>query len=387
MLRVLLALVSLNVLLPRAALAQCADEVRSDLTCASVASNKLVPPAWVGPDPVPSFATEWTCPNGFDPENLDSDVGATCDYTTALGACGVLGCVDEGYTCGDPSAERRQGGPEDVYRFVCERPGAVRTRIRGLDCDLDYYVLDSTCDPESRSSCVDGGTKAGTLNDQVNFDCTYDGEVFYLIVEGFGHSWEGLVTYDLDGAGYCNPEAGGGVRGGDYELIFITDNPAVDYCYEDCEDGIDNNGDGLVDCADPICGCPGEPEDCFDGIDNDFDGDIDCEDIDCFNNDGDGFIAEICGGTDCDDSYFNCCDPDGDGIPASPSCDICPDDFDPAQLNSDGDHERRPARWRWRRCRRRLRQLPGSREPAPDRLRWRRQGRRLRRVPRRRRPR
>jgi hypothetical protein len=53
---------------------------------------------------------------------------------------------------------------------------------------------------------------------------------------------------------------------------------------EVCDDGIDNDGDGKIDCADqkdcgkdPVCG-GSPPEICDDGIDNDGDGKIDCAD-------------------------------------------------------------------------------------------------------------
>jgi len=60
---------------------------------------------------------------------------------------------------------------------------------------------------------------------------------------------------------------------------------------EICDDGIDNDGDDLVDCddvadcdGDPICGdgCTrNEKGLCGDGIDNDCDGLVDCDDRDC----------------------------------------------------------------------------------------------------------
>lgn len=52
-----------------------------------------------------------------------------------------------------------------------------------------------------------------------------------------------------------------------------------------CNDGKDNDCDGLVDCNDPTyCGlAPNCPEsNCADGIDNDFDGKADCLDSGCF---------------------------------------------------------------------------------------------------------
>ncbi len=70
-----------------------------------------------------------------------------------------------------------------------------------------------------------------------------------------------------------------------------------------CADGLDNDGDGLIDCADPDCdsqpcanggtcamstcrGTRSEAGLCDDGIDNDMDGLIDCADPDC--------VASLC---------------------------------------------------------------------------------------------
>jgi hypothetical protein len=49
-----------------------------------------------------------------------------------------------------------------------------------------------------------------------------------------------------------------------------------------CNDGIDEDCDGLMDCYDDDCGTPPSPEaNCTDGNDNDCDTDIDCDDDDC----------------------------------------------------------------------------------------------------------
>ena len=65
---------------------------------------------------------------------------------------------------------------------------------------------------------------------------------------------------------------------------------------EDCRDGMDNDRDGLADCADPDCAAferctppvalygvpmPERAEVCGDGLDNDRDGRADCADSDC----------------------------------------------------------------------------------------------------------
>jgi len=55
----------------------------------------------------------------------------------------------------------------------------------------------------------------------------------------------------------------------------------------DCEDGDDEDGDGLIDCDDPDCAqeeCCFVECDCTDGIDNDGNGLTDCEEIDCCSN-------------------------------------------------------------------------------------------------------
>jgi hypothetical protein len=84
---------------------------------------------------------------------------------------------------------------------------------------------------------------------------------------------------------------------------------------EICDDGIDNDGDNLVDCGDPdCCGplCPPSalcPEVCDDGVDNDGDDLVDCADPDCFPT---GLCPEICDDeVDNDgDELVDCDDPD-----------------------------------------------------------------------------
>jgi len=64
----------------------------------------------------------------------------------------------------------------------------------------------------------------------------------------------------------------------------------------DCSDGLDDNFDGKIDCADPSCAnkdaCPSNLEtNCSDGLDNDSDGQFDCADEDCQQ---DEWCNEIC---------------------------------------------------------------------------------------------
>jgi hypothetical protein len=91
---------------------------------------------------------------------------------------------------------------------------------------------------------------------------------------------------------------------------------------EICDDSIDNDGDGEIDCWDRDCsGDDACLEICDDDDDNDLDGQADCDDSDCFgrppcdgaetncadgaDNDGDG--AADCADSDCYDPWI--CDP------------------------------------------------------------------------------
>ncbi len=97
--------------------------------------------------------------------------------------------------------------------------------------------------------------------------------------------------------------------------------PAVQFALatnpvEKCGDGLDNDGNGLIDCDDPECleagACLAAPaERCADGIDNDGNGLADCDDPDCSATStclpppveicGDGFDNDGNGLADCAD--------------------------------------------------------------------------------------
>lgn len=95
-----------------------------------------------------------------------------------------------------------------------------------------------------------------------------------------------------------------------------------------CSDLIDNDGDGFVDCADSDCaGSPDCPEtSCDDGIDNDRDGRTDCQDSDCA-------LDPACIETECSDGVDN----DGDTLVdcGDPDCDVSPNCL-PEEICEDG---------------------------------------------------
>jgi len=283
----------------------------------------------------------------------DSYLGGDCDK----GLC---------YSCGDPYADEAQEAPEAVYSFTCQQTGSVTMLITDLTCDLDIYVLDDSCDPNT--GCLHGSTASFSTDDEVSFTCL-PGETYYVVVEAYG-------TRHLDMAsGPCTDDgtAKGTVYDPGYTLSF--DVSASTGCAEDCDDGLDNDLDGDVDCDDTDCwtesdccdtdldgylaedcdgdDCddsdpsvyPGAPEDGGDGsdkgdgIDNDCDGEID-EGTNAYDDDGDGYSEDE---GDCDDEDPDV-NPDAEDEPDNGIDEDCdgqdastPDDTDPGGQDSDGD--------------------------------------------------
>jgi hypothetical protein len=122
------------------------------------------------------------------------------------------------------------------------------------------------------------------------------------------------ICEDGETAGNCPIDCGGGIsvneetEGDNSHVEFDTGGEvscnasagmdgAFCICTEiDCEDGIDNDGDGLIDCDDPDCNCPVDCPECP-PCDNDTDTDDDCEDECGDYPDCDGERCELDDGT------------------------------------------------------------------------------------------
>ena len=134
-----------------------------------------------------------------------------------------------------------------------------------------------------------------------------------------------------EGCGECVPSEWGaeawcddGVDNGGDGMVDCFDEPDCPPCCGDevCGDGLDNNCDGSVDefCDDPCVGWEMGPIVCRDGVDNDCDGRVDCRDLQCLpfcctiEQCTDGEDNDCDGEIDCDDT--DCCaDPTCDGNP------------------------------------------------------------------------
>jgi len=208
---------------------------------------------------------------------------------------------------------------------------------------------------EGDEECDDGNTIDG---DGCSAACETEGGPETDCGDGVDNDADGLVDCaDSDCASdpTCAPVCGNGLVEGGEECDdgnTIDGDGCTAACEDEagpetnCEDRDDNDGDGLVDCADPDCtddpfclcgngqpdpgeacddgnnadgdGCSSDcqveigPEVCNDGIDNDTDGLVDCADSDCAN---DPACMPMCGngiveaGEECDDGNSV----DGDG--------------------------------------------------------------------------
>ncbi len=112
--------------------------------------------------------------------------------------------LDWRYLCGEPYGALFQLNPEHLYTYVCTEVGDLTIQVSSV-CDLDLYVLDSSCDPEL--GCLAGSTAIDPGGAEVQTACSEVGELLYVIVEGYG----------LDDMGCEAP------IGGHYTLSFALD--------------------------------------------------------------------------------------------------------------------------------------------------------------------
>lgn len=216
----------------------------------------------------------------------------------------------------------------DGYTTSCTDMDGDGFAIDGGSCgEIDFNDADASAYPGAMEICTDGIDNDGNGLTDAEDPAAVNCEITTLCT-------------DLDQDGYY---AEGDACG---TLADFNDNDARAYpgASENCSDGVDNDGNGLVDAADPNavncavactdldgdgysadggeCGpvdCndenadinPGAQEVCSDGIDNNCNAVVDNADanavgcpVSCTDADGDGYSVEggTCGAIDCDDA-------------------------------------------------------------------------------------
>jgi hypothetical protein len=135
------------------------------------------------------------------------------------------------YECLDPDGMGGgtiwgQTGPEYAYTLTVAATALATVTVSGFSNNLDVMVvkefMGEHCDPAY--GCFAFGN-AGSGTDEVVTFAVYPTVGYYIIVDGRMGS---VSTFDIS----VTCEATG---------------------YEDCGNGIDDDGDGLADCTDPEC--------------------------------------------------------------------------------------------------------------------------------------
>ncbi|HSA20035.1 MAG TPA: PPC domain-containing protein, partial [Myxococcota bacterium] len=264
----------------------------------------------------------------------DGDGLADCADPDCAGDPACVGCpVIDALDCGGVASSNNgsgpnaygtyscvgwdESGPEVAYTFTAQADGQITMALSAMTADLDLFILGDDCDP---AGCLAFG------NDEATFPAVA-GQTYTVLVDGYGG-----VTGDF--------------------TVTVTCGAAT----EICDDGADDDGDGLADCADPDCAadpacatgsccvahgtpgcedpgisacvcaqddyccdtewdascvgevdslgcgtCGGAAEVCDDGADNDGDGLADCADPDCGTDPG---CLDFCPGYT---GASNCC--------------------------------------------------------------------------------
>ena len=184
-------------------------------------------------------ASKAQCSDGFD---NDGNGKTDCADPTCAQYCPTTQCTPDGVlSCGDTKIEGSTSGigttdvlnqyacesdmvpnsSEHAYTFTATTTGWVNFTISEASQYPMLYVLDDTAGGCSPNNCIG-------FNYYSNLFYATAGHTYHLIVDGTGASGK---AYDYLASLICNP-------------------PTTE---TDCNNDIDDDGNGLVDCEDPAC--------------------------------------------------------------------------------------------------------------------------------------
>jgi hypothetical protein len=283
-------------------------------------------------------------------QNLCKEIGG--GILSSRAACGI---APNNQTCGNGVCEALNGECSDS-NFCAEDCGDDQGNLVPQKCGVLSTCGNFICEPwEADPGIIEKAPEIFCLNDctcAVNFvqddecrttaDCVSSPGTICVPENApeFAGSIEDFVLQILaipchcttcgnsilDSGEECDPSAGFELgdngcsqTGGFCDNLTCQCVPLIEIPFEDCSNGLDDDGDGLIDCADPDCSLDpacsgGSVEACSDCLDNDGDGAVDCLDSDCT-------LEAFCQSS-ATETCRGCADDDGDGLIdcADPDC-------------------------------------------------------------------
>ncbi|MGM0597554.1 MAG: trypsin-like serine protease, partial [Myxococcota bacterium] len=256
---------------------------------------------------IEAFLNSEICNNGIDDNDngfIDCEDEECLDYHSCIpNACDepeILYCGDQitDSTLNGSSVFNTYGNGctsgfsvdyQEMAYAVAAPPDAtviINLSISDADTDLELFQIDENCDPVN---CTAASTNPPGNNEMIEYlsgDATQ-----YIIVDTWQNPGAYTISVECENLAQeiCNNNLDD-----DFDGLIDCEDPDCEEttaCFtgEWCDNGIDDDNDGIVDCFDADCRndehCLNLVEICDDDEDNDLDGAIDCEDVDCYTHD------------------------------------------------------------------------------------------------------
>jgi len=213
------------------------EDIRPDDVPAEDIRPDDVPAEDVPPDDVPVERLE-NCGNGLDD---DGDGAVDCMDSDCLTAPACAGtCYPKStLSCGSSITDSNSGafatdrietnacsavtwtGPEVAYSFTLSVRRQVVIRLQGLTADLDLFLLSNSRGRCDGQACIEMSIGIDLADEEISMPL--EPGTYYVLVDGYNNA---MSSFSLS-MGCFLPEI--------------------------CNNSIDDDGDGFVDCSDPDC--------------------------------------------------------------------------------------------------------------------------------------